>query len=83
MSTGAHRVVKATQVMGGFDARNYKTERLWAPGTDDIMIPISIVYRPDVIKKDGTDPVCLSEVLYPFPRRHILRISVWLFHSVF
>ena len=48
-----------TQVLGGFDATRYVTERRWAPASDGTLIPISIVYRKDLVKLDGSDPLLL------------------------
>ncbi|HVU17293.1 MAG TPA: S9 family peptidase [Candidatus Didemnitutus sp.] len=51
--SGATRVVKETQVLGGFSAGNYRTERIWATARDGVKIPLSIVYRADL---DRTRP---------------------------
>lgn len=48
-----------TQVLGGFDSKSYITERLWATAPDGTQIPISIVYRKDLVKLDGSDPLFL------------------------
>lgn len=48
-----------TKVLGGFDASNYVTERNWATAQDGVRIPISIVYRKDLVKLDGSDPLLL------------------------
>lgn len=47
------------QVLGGFDSANYVTERQWATAADGTHIPISIVYRKDLVKLDGSDPFLL------------------------
>lgn len=46
-------------VLGGFDKSNYKTERLWATAEDGTKVPISLVYRPDMVQKDGNNPCLL------------------------
>ncbi|KAE9589289.1 hypothetical protein Lal_00000113 [Lupinus albus] len=46
-------------VLGGFDSTRYVTERKWAPASDGILVPISIVYRKDLVKLDGSDPLLL------------------------
>ena len=46
-------------MLGGFDAANYRTERLWATAEDGTEVPISLVYRPDMVKKDGSDHLLL------------------------
>ena len=53
LATGAFTLVKQTEVLGGFDARNYKSERLWATARDGTKIPLSVVYRADL---DRTKP---------------------------
>ena len=49
-----------TPVLGGFDSANYKTEREWATASDGTKVPISLVYRQDSVKLDGTDPLLLD-----------------------
>lgn len=46
-------------MLGGFDASNYLTERKWATAPDGNQIPLSIVYRKDRVKLDGSDPLLL------------------------
>ena len=43
-----------------FDASNYVTEREWANALDGTQIPISIVYRRDRVKLDGSAPLLLT-----------------------
>jgi oligopeptidase B len=45
-------LMKQQEVLGGYDARQYVTERLWAKVRDGVRVPISIVYRKG-FKKDG------------------------------
>lgn len=47
------------QVLGGFDISNYVTKREWAVAQDGTHVPISIVYRKDLVKLDGSDPMLL------------------------
>ena len=58
MNTGKATLEKQTEVPGGFDRTNYKSERLLATAGDGTKIPISIVYRKDV-KMDGSAPLLL------------------------
>ena len=48
LKTGERTVIKATEVLGGFDPKNYKSERLWATARDGTKVPLSIVYRADL-----------------------------------
>lgn len=61
MDTGELIKVKQLEVKGEFVPSLYKTYRLWAnvPGSDEIKIPISIVYNKDLVKKDGKSPLYL------------------------
>ncbi|BBG94717.1 Prolyl oligopeptidase family protein [Prunus dulcis] len=59
MKTGISVLKKIETVVGGFEASNYVTERKWASAPDGTQIPISIVYRKDLIKLDGSDPLLL------------------------
>ncbi len=52
-ATGERRLIKQTEVLGGFDAKNYRAERVWATARDGVKIPLSIVYRSDL---DRTKP---------------------------
>ncbi|KAG2483154.1 hypothetical protein HYH03_017946 [Edaphochlamys debaryana] len=60
LTTGKRAVKKVAPVLGGFDSSRYTTERLWATAADGVKVPISLVYRKDLAKLDGTDPVLLN-----------------------
>jgi len=53
IKTGEKKILKQEPVLGGFNADNYVTERVWAPAKDGTKIPVSLVYRKG-FKKDGT-----------------------------
>ncbi|XP_061362749.1 uncharacterized protein LOC133306444 [Gastrolobium bilobum] len=59
MKAGVSVLKKIDSVLGGFDSTRYVTERQWAPALDGTLIPISIVYRKDLVKLDGSDPLLL------------------------
>ncbi|KAJ0034501.1 hypothetical protein Pint_25658 [Pistacia integerrima] len=59
MNTGTSALKKLETVLGGFDASNYVTERKWASASDGTQIPLSIVYRKNLVKLDGSDPLLL------------------------
>ena len=44
-----------SQVLGGFDETKYETVRRWASASDGTQVPISLLYRKDMVKLDGTD----------------------------
>lgn len=47
---------KEQEVLGGFDKKNYVTERIFVTARDGAKVPVSIVYRKDT-KIDGTAPL--------------------------
>jgi len=53
LASGERRLVKQTEVLGGFEAGDYLAERVWAEARDGVKIPLSIVYRRDL---DRTKP---------------------------
>uniref|UniRef100_A0A0D6R1E0 Prolyl endopeptidase n=1 Tax=Araucaria cunninghamii TaxID=56994 RepID=A0A0D6R1E0_ARACU len=59
MNTGKTVLKKVKPVLGGFDKEEYETVREWAEASDGTKVPISIVYRKDLVKLDGTDPLLL------------------------
>ncbi|MEM8668946.1 MAG: S9 family peptidase [Planctomycetota bacterium] len=58
MATKQSKILKETEILGGFDRGNYKTERLWATARDGTAIPVSVVYHKET-PLDGTAP-CLE-----------------------
>jgi oligopeptidase B len=58
MNTHKSTLMKQTEVPGGFDRANYKSERIFATAKDGTRIPMSVVYRRGV-KMDGTAPLLL------------------------
>lgn len=58
MKSKEKTLLKQQEVLGDFDSKNYKTERVWATARDGVKVPVSIVYHKDT-KIDGTAP-CLE-----------------------
>ncbi len=58
MKTKDKKLLKQQEVVGGYDADKYASERIYATAKDGTQIPISIVYKKGV-KKDGSDPLLL------------------------
>jgi oligopeptidase B len=54
--TGERTLLKEQPVLGGFDKRNYVTDRLWATARDGTRIPVSVLHRRE-FRKDGTAPL--------------------------
>jgi oligopeptidase B len=51
-------LLKETEVPGGFDKKNYASERVFAVAADGTKIPLSVVYKRGV-KMDGKAPLLL------------------------
>jgi oligopeptidase B len=64
MATRKPTLLKQEEVIG-YDPSLYTTERLWAPVRQDdefdagVRVPISLVYRNDMFKGDGSNPLFL------------------------
>jgi oligopeptidase B len=58
MNTSRATLMKQTEVPGGFDKANYKSERVFATASDGTQIPMSVVYKRGV-NLDGTAPMLL------------------------
>ncbi len=53
MRTRERRLLKQEEVLGGYDPRDYVTERLYAPARDGVRVPISLVYRAGPAPEGG------------------------------
>jgi len=49
--------LKQLKVLGDFDSSNYASERIFVKARDGKKVPVSLVYRKDKFKKDGTNPL--------------------------
>ena len=56
LATGK-RVLRKQQPVIGYDASLYSCERLWATARDGKRIPLSLAYRKDRFRRDGTAPL--------------------------
>ncbi len=56
MDTREKELMKEQPVLGDFDKNNYQTERVMVTARDGKKVPMSIVYRKDKFKKDGSMP---------------------------
>jgi len=50
-------VLRKVQPVPGYDAGLYATERLWAPSRDGQRIPVTVAWRRDRARKDGSAPL--------------------------
>jgi len=53
------RKLRKVEPVPTYDAAKYRSKRLWAPSRDGKRIPVSILYRPDLAKRDGQAPLLL------------------------
>jgi oligopeptidase B len=58
MVTKVKTLKKQQEVLGGYDPKEYVTERLYATAKDGTKVPISLVYKKG-FKKDGNAPLLL------------------------
>ncbi|MDQ3017831.1 MAG: S9 family peptidase, partial [Bacteroidota bacterium] len=58
METKEKTLLKQQEVLGGFNATDYKSERVMIKARDGAMVPVSIVYHKDT-PLDGTSPCLL------------------------
>jgi len=49
-------LLKRQPVLGDFDPSRYRTTRRWADASDGTRVPISLVYRPDLVVDPETAP---------------------------
>jgi oligopeptidase B len=58
MESGTSTLLKQTEVLGGYDAKQFQSERIYAKAVDGTMIPISLVYKKGT-KRNGANPLLL------------------------
>jgi oligopeptidase B len=58
MRTHEKKLLKRDEVLGGFDTKNYRTERIQVTARDGKKVPVSLVYRLP-FTPDGTRPLLL------------------------
>jgi oligopeptidase B len=58
VDTGKSTLRKQQEVLGGYDSKQYTSERLWATARDGVKVPVSIVYKKG-FPRDGKGPLFL------------------------
>ncbi|WP_236652773.1 S9 family peptidase [Chitinophaga vietnamensis] len=58
METGKSELKRQQEVLGGYDPKNYISERLYATAKDGTKVPISVVYKKG-FEKNGKSPLLL------------------------
>jgi oligopeptidase B len=59
LRTKRKTLLKQRKVGGGFDASKYATVRVWARAADGTSVPVSLVYRKENFRQDGSNPMLL------------------------
>ncbi|HNB41641.1 MAG TPA: prolyl oligopeptidase family serine peptidase, partial [Anaerolineales bacterium] len=59
MNTGKWDIKKVEEIPSGFDKEKYVLERIHATSHDGTQVPMTIAYRNDMQKKDGTNPALM------------------------
>ncbi|GGF17119.1 S9 family peptidase [Echinicola rosea] len=57
MEVREKELLKQQEIQGGYDPSQYQSERTWAIAPDGTRVPISLVYKMDTFKKDGSNPL--------------------------
>jgi len=55
VATGEMIVRKQQKVLGGYDANDYVTGRIWVQASDGVRIPVSLVARRDLVERRSDD----------------------------
>jgi oligopeptidase B len=58
MESKERELKKQEEVLGGYDPHKYTSERIYAKADDGAMVPISLVFKKDMVK-DGGNPLLL------------------------
>ncbi len=58
LADGKRKVLKQQEIIGGFDASRYATQRIWVKARDGVEVPAWAVYKKDVAL-DGKAPLLL------------------------
>ncbi len=59
MKSKERKLLKRYEVVGGFDPDEYQSERVYATSHDGEKVPISIVYKRELFKNNGSNPLYL------------------------
>jgi oligopeptidase B len=57
MTNGNATLLKQTEVLGDFNPDHYASERIFIKARDGKEVPVTIAYRKNLFKKDGTNPI--------------------------
>ena len=57
LASGERKLLKQDIILGDFSPEYYKSERIFIEARDGKKVPVSIVYRKDMYKEDGSSPL--------------------------
>lgn len=60
LRTGNLKLIKRTEVLGGYDPARYISKRLHVRTYDGTLVPVSLAYRSDLFRQDGSNPLWLE-----------------------
>lgn len=58
MASKTRTLLKQQEVLGGYNADEYVSERLYVPSHDGVLVPVSLVYKKG-LQKNGKNPLVL------------------------
>lgn len=53
-------LAKQKEIPSGFNPSEYEVERIWAESKDKTKVPITLFYKKDLFKRNGTNPLFLT-----------------------
>lgn len=59
MDTRERELKKQMPVLGGYDSSHYETQRIYATAPDGVQVPISLVYKKELVHRDGGAPLLM------------------------
>lgn len=59
MAARGQKLLKQTEVLGGYDPTRYQSERVYAAAADGVKVPVSLVYRKGIVR-NGNNPTLLT-----------------------
>ena len=57
LASGEKTLQKQQKVLGDFNPNDYGSERIFVTARDGIEVPVSLVYKKSLFKKDGSNPL--------------------------
>ena len=57
LATGSRHLRKAQQIPSGWEGDRYEVRRVYATARDGVKVPMTLFYRKDLFKGDGSNPV--------------------------